>query len=108
MCKKIIRLRVLYGIILINACFVICSGSIIIFSMWINAERNARELSYALIKEIQSSVSSETIRYFFPGRAANRELAYLLYRFFDDPINNQNTRGIMFGYRASCKTDRYV
>ncbi|MCL2801647.1 MAG: adenylate/guanylate cyclase domain-containing protein [Treponema sp.] len=96
--KKKLRLRVIYGIIIINAFFVIVSGSIIIVSMWINAEKNARELADALKNEIQSSVSSETIRYFFPGSAVNQNMTYLLYRYFQDPIVNLNNREHLFGY----------
>ena len=96
--KKTSRLRVFYGIILINTFFVIFSGSIILISMGINAERNARELSSALIREIQSSVSSETIRYFFPSIAVNRNLTYLLYHSFKDPINNQDNLDQLLGY----------
>ena len=96
--KKVSRLRVLYGIIIINAFFVILSGSIILVSMWVNAEKNARELSDALKYEIQNSVSSETVKYFFPGRAANQNLTYLLYRYFEDPINNYDIREQLFGF----------
>jgi len=66
--------------------------------MWINAENNARQLSDALKEEIKSSVSTETIRYFFPGKAVNQNLTYLIHRFFEDPINNENNRELLFGY----------
>ncbi|MCL2721794.1 MAG: adenylate/guanylate cyclase domain-containing protein [Treponema sp.] len=96
--RKRIRLRVIFGIILINAFFVVLSGSIIIVSMWINAENNARQLADALKNEIQSSVSSETIRYFFPGNAVNQSLTYLLYHYFQNPIDNTENGEHLFGF----------
>jgi len=96
--KKEIRLRVLYGLIFINAFFVILTGSIILISMWFNAEQNARELSEALKVEIQNSVSSETIRYFFPGRAENQNITYLLYQYFQEPIEQKDSQEQLFGF----------
>ena len=95
---KGLRFRVLYGIILINAFFVITSGTIIIISMWNNSENNAHELSKALIEEIQNAVANRTINYFEPAKAANQSLSYLLYNYYEDPINNRNDREKLFGY----------
>jgi adenylate cyclase len=68
--------------------------------MWINSEKNARELSSALMKEIQNSVSNRTLNYFAPAEATNQSLAFLLYRYFDDPINNREDTEKTFEYYA--------
>jgi adenylate cyclase len=98
--RNFFRLRVFYGIILINSIFVIASGSIIISSMWINSEKNARELSMALIEEIGNSIANRTVNYFAQAKSANQSLIFLLYRFFEDPFNNTAHREMLFGYYA--------
>jgi adenylate cyclase len=98
--KKHLQFRVLYGIIFINAFFVIVSASIILSSMWMTAEKNAQELSSALIAEIQSSVSNRTLNYFAPAENINQSLAFLLYRYYDDPINNSADTEKIFEYYA--------
>jgi adenylate cyclase len=96
--KRIFQFRVLYGIILINAVFVIISGTTIILSMWVNSENNARELSGSLINEIENSVINQTVSYFATAKAANQNISFLLYRYFGDPVNNLSDRNILFGY----------
>ena len=96
--KKRFRFRVLYGIILINTVFVIISGATILSSMWINSERNARELAGALIEKIQNTVANQTIVYFQPAKAVNQGIAFMLYRYFTNPFNNINNRDLLFGY----------
>jgi adenylate cyclase len=98
--RKGLQFRVLYGIIFINAFFIIVSASIILTSMWINSEKNARELSSALITEIVNSVGNRTLNYFAPAEATNQSLAFLLYRYFDDPINNREDTDKIFEYYA--------
>jgi len=97
---KFFRFRVFYGIILINSVFVIVSGSIIISSMWINSEKNARELSMSLIGEIGNSIANRTVNYFAPAKAANQSLIFLLHRYFEDPFNNPVQREMLYGYYA--------
>jgi adenylate cyclase len=96
--KSLLRFRVLHGIIFINAFFIIISASIILTSMWINSEKNARELSSALFTEIQNSVSNRTSNYFTPARTTNQSLAFLLYRYYADPINDSESREKLFDY----------
>ncbi|MDR1390467.1 MAG: adenylate/guanylate cyclase domain-containing protein [Treponema sp.] len=98
--KKFFRFRVLYGIIFINAFFIIVSASIILSSMWINSEKNARELSAALIEEIRSSLSNRTLNYFEPAENTNQSLAFLLYHYFEDPIKNAADTEKTFEYYA--------
>jgi adenylate cyclase len=68
--------------------------------MWMTAEKNAQELSTALIAEIQTSVSNRTLNYFAPAENANNSLAFLLYRYFEDPINNSPDTEKIFEYYA--------
>lgn len=96
--KKFFRLRILHGIILINAIFLVLSGTIILSSLWISSEKNAWELSNALAGEIKNSVAGETMNYFSPARAVNQSLTFLLYGYFTDPINNGENRERLFGY----------
>ena len=96
--KKGLRFRVLYGIIFINAFFIIISASIILTSMWISSEKNARELSSALFTEIQNSVSGQTANYFAPAKSTNQSLAFLLYRYYADPVNDRDSRDKLFDY----------
>jgi len=96
--KKNSRLRVLYGIIIINTVFVILSGSIILVSMWISSERNARELVDELREEIQNTVYNETFRYFNQTMIVNQSITHLLYRNFDDPVNNPVDRDQLLSY----------
>ncbi|MDR2536380.1 MAG: adenylate/guanylate cyclase domain-containing protein, partial [Treponema sp.] len=98
--KRFMRLRVLYGIIFINAFFLILSAAIILSSMWINSEKNAKELSAALIAEIQNSVSYRTTNYFYPAQTTNQSLGFLLYQYFEDPINNAADKEQLFNYYA--------
>jgi len=99
--KNFFRFRVFYGIILINSVFVIISGSIIISSMWINSEENARELSMALIGEIGNSIANRTVNYFAPAKAANQSLIFLLHSYFKDPFNDMDNREMLYGYYAN-------
>jgi adenylate cyclase len=96
--KHALRFRVLYGIIGINAFFIIVSASIILFSMWVNSEKNARELAASLITEIHSSVANRTRNYFAPAEYINRSNAFMLYRYFEDPINNREDTEKTFDY----------
>ncbi|MDR0599620.1 MAG: hypothetical protein LBG84_06005 [Treponema sp.] len=96
--KKITHLRVSWGIIFVNSFFLVVAAVIILVSMWNNSERTARELSEALIAEIQNSVSYRTTNYFYPAQTANHSLAFLIYRYFEDPINNQVNRDQLFDY----------
>jgi len=96
--KKGFRFRVLYGIILINTVFVIISGATILSSMWINSERNARELAGALIEEIQNTVANQTIVYFNSAKDANQDIVFMLYRYFTEPFNNIDNKDLLFEY----------
>ncbi len=96
--KKSLRFRVLYGIILINAFFLLLSGGIILSSMWLNSEKNARELSGALTEEIKNSVATQTKSYFTPAKAVNQSITYLLYRYFTDPVNNPENKENLIGF----------
>jgi len=92
------RLRVLHGIIFINTIFVILSGSIILVSMWISSERNARQLVNELRDEIQNTVYAETYRFFNQTMIVNQSITHLLYRNFDDPVNNDTDREQLLSY----------
>jgi adenylate cyclase len=96
--KKTSHLRVAWGIIFVNSFFLVVSAVIILVSMWNNSERTARELSEALIAEIQNSISYRTTNYFYPAQTANHSLAFLIYRYFEDPINNHENRDHLFDY----------
>ncbi|MDR0539108.1 MAG: adenylate/guanylate cyclase domain-containing protein [Spirochaetaceae bacterium] len=98
--KKTKYVRVYYGIILINSFFLIVSTTINLVSMWNNSKKNAEELSQALIEEIQNSVSYRTINYFYPAQTMNHSLAFLTYRYFDDPLHNPLNQEQLFDYYA--------
>ncbi|MDR0553427.1 MAG: hypothetical protein LBG76_01320 [Treponema sp.] len=98
--KKPKHFRVNYGIITVNSFFLIISAAFILISMWNTSEKNARELSRALIDEIQNSVSYQTINYFYPAQTVNQSLSFLIYGYFTDPINNPVNRDQLFNYYA--------
>ena len=91
-------MRVLYGIIIINTVFVMLSGSIILVSMWISSERNAHKLVEELREEIQNTVYNETFRFFNQTMIVNQSITHLLYRNFEDPVNNDLDREQLLSY----------
>ncbi|MHC6202983.1 adenylate/guanylate cyclase domain-containing protein [Breznakiellaceae bacterium SP9] len=92
------KFKVLHGLIAMNAFFIIVSSSIILSSMWINSIKNAQELVASLFTEIQSSVTTKTQNYFAPAEYTNRSTAFMLHRYFDDPINNSEDTAKTFDY----------
>ncbi|MDR1626838.1 MAG: adenylate/guanylate cyclase domain-containing protein [Spirochaetia bacterium] len=92
------QLRVLHGIIFINAFFLSVTAFIILVFMWVSSEKNARELSESLITEIRNSVSNKTLNYFDPVENTNKSLAFILRRYFTDPIGNAQSRERTFEY----------
>jgi adenylate cyclase len=91
--KKVFgRFRVLYGIIFMNAFFLIVAAVIILSVMWISSERATRELSESLITEIQNSVNNRTLNYFNPVENVNRDLAFMTQKYFTNPIGDDVSR----------------
>jgi adenylate cyclase len=92
------RFHVLFGIIFINAFFLVVAAVIILTSMWVSSEKNARELSESLIAEIQNSVNNRTLSYFTPVENINKSLAFLIHKYFTDPVGNSQSREETFEY----------
>jgi len=66
--------------------------------MWISSERNVRVLVDELKEEIQNSVYAETFRFFNQTMIVNQSITHLLYRNFEDPINNDIEREQLLSY----------
>ncbi|MDR2521246.1 MAG: cache domain-containing protein, partial [Spirochaetaceae bacterium] len=96
--KERTRFRVSAALVFINAFFIIVSAAFILISMWINSEKNLRDLSRTLINEIQQSVSTRTHSYFAVGAEVNKGLSFLLYHFFENPVANERDGQNTFKY----------
>jgi adenylate cyclase len=94
------RFRVLYGIVFLNAFFLIVTAVIILSIMWISSERTAQELSESLIAEIQNSVTNRTLNYFNPVENVNKDLAFNIQNYFIDPIGDAQNRENAFAIYA--------
>ncbi|MDR1362451.1 MAG: cation:dicarboxylase symporter family transporter [Spirochaetaceae bacterium] len=87
--KSFGNIRVIHGIIFINAFFLIVAAAIILSVMWFSSKKNAQELSESLISEIQNSVQNKTLDYFIPVEKVNKTLAFMTPQYFADPINDE-------------------
>lgn len=96
--KKWLRFRVLYGIIFINAFFIILSSVILLSSMWISSEKNAQDLAQSLISQIQNSISNRTLNYFAPIEKVNKSVSFMVQSFFTNPTRNVENREKVFSY----------
>jgi adenylate cyclase len=93
-----LHFRVLYGIIFINAFFIVLSSTILLSSMWISSEKNAKDLAQSLIEQIESSVKNKTLNYFTPIESINRSASFLLHNYFTNPIKDTENREKTFRY----------
>ncbi|MCL2809738.1 MAG: hypothetical protein FWD24_06710, partial [Treponema sp.] len=66
--------------------------------MWVSSERNVRVLVDELKDEIQNTVYSETFRFFNQTMIVNQSITHLLYRNFEDPVNNEIEREQLLSY----------
>jgi adenylate cyclase len=97
--KKIFgNVRVVHGIISINALSLIISAVIILSAMWVSVDKTMMELSDSLIAEIQNSVYNRTLNYFNPIENVNETLAFMTPQYFADPINNSHDTEQAFGF----------
>ena len=92
------KFRVRQMIIFTNAFFLIVSATIILISMWVSSEKNARELSESLINEIQNSVTNRTQNYFNPVEDINKTITFMVFNFFNNPISSKNSQESLFKY----------
>jgi adenylate cyclase len=90
--------KVKYVIIFINVISLVFSAGIILSSMWISSEKNARDLSEALINEIQGALSIRLVNYFDPVAEMNNRTSYLLSTMFPNPIESPEGEDALFGY----------
>ncbi|MDR2094552.1 MAG: hypothetical protein LBP76_03430 [Treponema sp.] len=96
--QKIKTFRVKQVIVFINVISLVFSAVIILTSMWISSSKNARELSEALIREIQGSIVNRLINYFDPIAEMNSRTSYLINTFFTDPLENKENEEKLFSF----------
>jgi adenylate cyclase len=95
---RISSFRVLHAIVFINAASIVLSATIIIAAMWVSSERNARELSEALIEEIRGSVSNRLTNYFNPIMDINSRTSFLINNYFNDPLYNKESENKLWAF----------
>ncbi|MDR2071267.1 MAG: hypothetical protein LBP81_07645 [Treponema sp.] len=90
--------RIKHVIVFINMVSLIFSAAIILISMWISSSRNARELSEALIYEIEGSIGNRLVNYFNPVEEINNRTAYLINTLFENPLENKEGEEKLFSF----------
>ena len=68
------------------------------FLMWNASEQNAEQLAKSLLTEISTSVINRTEEYFMSAETANRSSTFLLYRHFQNPIENGQETVSLFDF----------
>jgi adenylate cyclase len=96
--QKVKTFRVKHVIVFINVISLVFSAGIILSSMWISSAKNARELSEALILEIQGSITNRLINYFDPVAEMNSRIAYLIGTHFTAPLEDKEGEKKLFSY----------
>jgi adenylate cyclase len=94
------RLQIIHALMLINGSFILFSASVILFLMWNASEQNARQLTVSLLTEMNTSVINKTQEYFASAERANRNSTLLLYRYFQNPIENEAEAANLFLFYA--------
>ena len=82
----------------INTFLVLASGAIVLFFLWMNAEKTSEKLTTVVQTEIQTSVVNKTNNFFQAAETAGRSLSFMLYNYFTNPLGNSNTQQALFGY----------